>query len=163
MRKYKIHRVDLSEEAWQGLLTMARSANYKQVAPFIMACAKLGLEFYDARPDEIRQATLPNQAEVFYDGSSRYQRTTGALPVAYLVTIAQRHHIRSHARQRVSLAGLDPARRIVTMHRQDSTWQLINAALEAIGLGYLRPEGILPSLKPVKNRKLVLDKGVVIM
>jgi hypothetical protein len=47
--------------------------------------------------------------------------------------------------------------------RRDSEWQLTCAVLEAIGLGYLRPDGLVPHFNPVKKRKEVLDTTQIIM
>lgn len=158
------HRIDLSDEAFNGLRTMARSANFLQVAPFLMACAHEHVIWYDARPDSL--LTMPveaGQAAVWYDGSKRWGRSFGELPASYLISIALSHHIRAHSRQAVTLQGLDPIRRIRTMHKTETTWQLLNAVLEAIGLAYLRPVGLLPYKFLSKSRKSTLDKRALSM
>jgi hypothetical protein len=159
----EIHRLRLSDTAHKGLKLMARSAGYGQVAPFLMACAHARLAWYDARTDALRDSTGADETAVWYDQSPRFQRVFGALPVTYLITVAQSHGIRSHARQSLSISGADPAKNLLRTARRDSEWQLLTSTLEAMGLGYLKPASTPPNNSHGKSGKYPLDKVPVIM
>lgn len=144
--------IHLTPKAHRGLHELGYETNFslepnsRRLAKLVHLWADVEQAWLDNRPAHIRAsdaiADTYNHARQWWSGEYAGPLCVGALPILYLLRVAEQHGIRPLAHQRVMTVGHDLTRPRAKLRVSDLA--RASAVLEAIGSRWLVPLTPLP-------------------